>query len=52
MSGVVTMVRCDGNETEISECSHQPFGQFQCNSNKTAGVACTSELAALEKVAQ
>ena len=39
---VLDNVRCAGNEVELGDCQHLPFGQHNCNHNEDAGVTCSS----------
>ncbi len=45
-------VRCVGNETSISECSHRGWGNHHCTHFEDAGVHCKSrgEVRATEKL--
>ena len=33
-------VVCRGNETDLADCPHSPWGQTTCNVTETAGVSC------------
>ena len=37
----LTNLQCSGNESNISECSHNGWGQQECGHNRDVGVACT-----------
>uniref|UniRef100_A0A4W5PTM5 SRCR domain-containing protein n=1 Tax=Hucho hucho TaxID=62062 RepID=A0A4W5PTM5_9TELE len=37
-------VKCSGNESYLSECSHLSFGEENCNHGEDAGVFCLSAL--------
>ncbi|XP_048590445.1 deleted in malignant brain tumors 1 protein isoform X2 [Nematostella vectensis] len=40
---VLDDVNCHGNENDISECDHRPWGQHDCNMWQFAGVICRPE---------
>ncbi|KAF5895098.1 scavenger receptor cysteine-rich type 1 protein M130-like, partial [Clarias magur] len=46
-SGPIWManVRCSGNETDITQCTHNGFGNHNCNHSEDAGVICLASLA-------
>ena len=35
-------VQCTGQEAELGDCPHSPWGQHDCVHSEDAGVACTS----------
>ncbi|XP_071157151.1 scavenger receptor cysteine-rich domain-containing protein DMBT1-like [Mytilus edulis] len=37
---VLDNVKCNGNETDISLCKHNPFGQNNCGHTEDVGVVC------------
>ena len=37
-------VQCSGDEDELFDCQHLPWGSHNCNHTENVGVACTSEL--------
>lgn len=36
-------VECSGNESSLTECRHNGFGNENCNHNEDAGVVCSGE---------
>ncbi|KAJ8306645.1 hypothetical protein KUTeg_017190, partial [Tegillarca granosa] len=37
-------VHCTGSETDINDCSHQPWGQSNCDHSEDAGVQCSANV--------
>ena len=37
---VLDNVRCEGEETELSECRHRPWGVHDCEHTDDVGVMC------------
>merc|ERR1719334_1450949 len=35
-------LKCTGDEVEIDECHHDPWGQHDCNHNEDVVIGCTS----------